>query len=425
MITEAGAKRDFKDRLYAEFARIGKAIASPHRLEILDVVAQGERTVESLAAETGLSVANASRHLQQLRQAQLVLARRDGLFVHYRLAGPEVLSLTLALRRVGEEHLAEVDRVVRDFFGEREGFEPVTPDELAQLMSNGEIVLLDVRSEHEYAAGHIAGARSMPVADIEARLGELPRNQNYVAYCRGPYCVYADEAVALLRANGLEATRLSDGYPEWWLAGRPVRVDRPDETRREAMKRLLTVGYGAVSYVIFLAAFLYAIGFVGNFLVPRTIDAGVAAPIAEAIIVNLLLLSLFAVQHSVMARPAFKRWWTRFVAPSIERSTYVLLASLALFVLYWQWRTMPAVIWDVSSSAGRVVLWALFCLGWATVLASTFMINHFDLFGLRQVYLSWRGKPYSDLVFRTLLLYRLVRHPIMLGFIVAFWATPT
>ena len=191
------------------------------------------------------------------------------------------------------------------------------------------------------------------------------------------------------------------------------------------MKRLLTVGYGAVSYVIFLAAFLYAIGFVGNFVVPRTVDAGVAAPIAEAVIVNLLLLSLFAVQHSVMARPAFKRWWTRFVAPSIERSTYVLLASLALFVLYWQWRTMPAVIWDVSSSAGRVVLWALFWLGWATVLASTFMINHFDLFGLRQVYLSWRGKPYSDLVFRTLLLYRLVRHPIMLGFIVAFWATPT
>jgi len=224
VITRAGAKRDFKDRLYAEFARIGKAMASPHRLEILDVVAQGERTVESLAAETGLSVANASRHLQQLRQAQLVLARRDGLFVHYRLAGLEVLSLTLALRRVGEEHLAEVDRVVRDFLGEREGFEPVTPDELAQLMSNGEIVLLDVRPAHEYAAGHIAGARSMPVADIEARLGELPRNQNYVAYCRGPYCVYADEAVALLRANGLEATRLSDGYPEWWLAGRPVQT---------------------------------------------------------------------------------------------------------------------------------------------------------------------------------------------------------
>ncbi|HEX3547474.1 MAG TPA: NnrU family protein [Mycobacterium sp.] len=190
------------------------------------------------------------------------------------------------------------------------------------------------------------------------------------------------------------------------------------------MTRLLTVGYGAASYVIFLAAFLYAIGFVGNFVVPRTVDAGVAAPIGEAVVVNVLLMGLFAVQHSVMARPGFKRWWTRLVPASIERSTYVLLSSLVLFVLYWQWRTMPAVIWDVSSSAGRVALWALFWLGWATALASTFMINHFDLFGLRQVFLAWRGKPYSDLDFRTVLLYRLVRHPLMVGFIIAFWATP-
>jgi rhodanese-related sulfurtransferase/DNA-binding transcriptional ArsR family regulator len=218
------AKRDFKDRLYAEFARIGKAIASPHRLEILEVLAQGERTVESLAAESGLSVANTSRHLQQLRQAQLVLARREGLFVHYRLTGPEVVSLVLALRHTAERHLAEVDRVVRDFLGDRDGFEPVTPDELAQRMTNGEIVLLDVRPEQEYSAGHIAGARSMPVADISTRVGELPRDKEYVAYCRGPYCVYADEAVALLRANGRTAHRLTEGYPEWWLAGRPVRT---------------------------------------------------------------------------------------------------------------------------------------------------------------------------------------------------------
>lgn len=224
MIIEAAAKRDFKDRLYAEFARIGKSLASPHRLEILEVLAQGERTVESVATEAGLSVANASRHLQQLRQAQLVLARREGLFVHYRVAGPEVVSLMLALRHAAEQHLAEVDRVVGDFFGERDGFEPVTPDELAQLMRSGEIVLLDVRPEQEYAAGHIAGARSLPVADINARLDELPRNKEYVAYCRGPYCVYADEAVALLQANGRKATRLSDGYPEWWLAGRPVQA---------------------------------------------------------------------------------------------------------------------------------------------------------------------------------------------------------
>jgi rhodanese-related sulfurtransferase len=226
VITGAEAKRDFKDRLYGEFARIGKALASPHRLEILEVLAQGERTVESLATQTGLSIANASRHLQQLRQAQLVLARREGLFVHYRLAGPEVVSLMLALRQTAEEHLAEVDRVVHDYLGERDDFEPVTPDELSRRMTNGEVVVLDVRPEQEFAAGHIAGARSIPVADISARLAELPREKEYVAYCRGPYCVYADEAVAVLRANGLKAQRLTEGYPEWWLSGRPVRTAR-------------------------------------------------------------------------------------------------------------------------------------------------------------------------------------------------------
>jgi rhodanese-related sulfurtransferase/DNA-binding transcriptional ArsR family regulator len=220
------AKRNFKDRLYAEFARIGKAIASPHRLEILEILAQGERTVESIATETGLSVANASRHLQQLRQAQLVLARREGLFVHYRLSGPEVVGLVLALRFAAEQHLAEVDRVVHDFFGDRIGFEPVTSDELARRMTNGEVMVLDVRPEQEYAAGHIAGAQSMPVADISKRIGELPREKEYIAYCRGPYCVYADEAVAMLRANGRTAQRLTEGYPEWSLSGRPVRTGK-------------------------------------------------------------------------------------------------------------------------------------------------------------------------------------------------------
>jgi len=191
------------------------------------------------------------------------------------------------------------------------------------------------------------------------------------------------------------------------------------------MKRSLTIAYGAICYLIFLAAFLYAIGFVGNLVVPRSIDHGVAAPVVEAIVVNVLLLGLFAVQHTVMARPAFKRWWTRLVPKIVERSTYVLLSSLALFLLFWQWRTMPAVIWDVSWLPGRIGLWVVFALGWATVLVSTFMISHFDLFGLRQVYLAWRGDPYTDLEFRTSLLYRVVRHPLMLGFIVAFWATPT
>ncbi|KWX23680.1 membrane protein [Mycolicibacterium wolinskyi] len=191
------------------------------------------------------------------------------------------------------------------------------------------------------------------------------------------------------------------------------------------MKRLFAIGYGVASYLVFLVAFLYAIGFVGGFLVPRTVDSGMTAGTVEAVIVNMMLLSVFALQHSVMARPGFKRWWTRFVPQPIERSTYVLFASLVLFLLYWQWRTMPAVVWDVESTAGRVVLWALFWLGWATVLSSTFMINHFDLFGLRQVFLAWRGEPYREPGFRTVLLYRLIRHPIMLGFIVAFWAAPT
>ena len=191
------------------------------------------------------------------------------------------------------------------------------------------------------------------------------------------------------------------------------------------MNRYLTIGYGAVCYVVFLAAFLYAIGFVGNLIVPRSIDNGVAASIGEAVVVNVLLLGLFAVQHSVMARPAFKRWWTRLVPKMIERSTYVLISSLVLFLMFWQWRTMPAIIWDVAWTPGRIVLWVLFAAGWVTVLLSTFMISHFDLFGLRQVYLAWRGTPYTDLEFRTSLLYRVVRHPLMLGFIVAFWAAPT
>lgn len=191
------------------------------------------------------------------------------------------------------------------------------------------------------------------------------------------------------------------------------------------MNRYLTIGYGAVCYAVFLAAFLYAVGFVGNLVVPRSIDHAVSAPLAEAVVVNVLLLGLFAVQHSVMARPAFKRRWTRLVPKTIERSTYVLMSSLVLLLLFWQWRTMPSIIWNVVWAPGRVALWVLFAAGWVTVLLSTFMISHFDLFGLRQVYLAWRGTPYSELEFRTSMLYRVVRHPLMLGFIVAFWAAPT
>jgi methanethiol S-methyltransferase len=191
------------------------------------------------------------------------------------------------------------------------------------------------------------------------------------------------------------------------------------------MKRYLTISYGAAAYLLFLAAFLYLVGFVANIWVPRTVDHGLPAPLGQAVLVNVLLVGAFGVQHSVMARPAFKTWWTRFVPPSIERSTYVVLSSAVLVLLYWQWRTMPAVIWDVQQPAGRLVGWAFFWLGWAIALASTFMVSHFDLFGLRQVYLAWRGKPYTHIGFHARLLYKLVRHPLMLGFLIAFWAAPT
>ena len=191
------------------------------------------------------------------------------------------------------------------------------------------------------------------------------------------------------------------------------------------MKRYLTVGYGAAAYLLFLAAFLYLVAFLGNFWVPRTVDHGLSAPIGQAVLVNMVLLGLFGLQHSVMARPGFKARWTRLVPPSIERSTYVMLSNAVLALLYWQWRTMPAVIWEVELPLGRLGLWTLFWLGWAIALASTFMINHFDLFGLRQVYLAWRAKPYTDLDFHVRFFYRLVRHPLMLGFIIAFWAAPT
>ena len=190
------------------------------------------------------------------------------------------------------------------------------------------------------------------------------------------------------------------------------------------MARLLTLAYGFVAYVVFLAAFLYAIGFVGNLAVPKSIDSGTPGPLTDALIVNLLLLTLFAVQHSVMARPAFKRWWTQFVPKPVERSTYVLLASLILLALFWQWRPIPDVVWDAQGTIVGSLLLALFAAGWAIVLLSTFMINHFDLFGLRQVVLYFQHQPYTPVSFVTRGLYRIIRHPIMLGFLIAFWATP-
>jgi ArsR family transcriptional regulator len=213
-----------KQALFAEFASVARALGHPHRLEILEHLAQGERGVEALAGRVGLSVANASQHLQQLRRAGLVTARRDGKFVFYRLTDDGVLRLLAQLRQTAERNLAEVDRIVRGYFADRDSLEPVSPDELLGRVREGLVTVLDVRPTDEFASAHLPGAVNMPLDQLEARLAELDPRQEIVAYCRGPYCVLSFEAVAALRARGFNAHRLEDGLPEWRAAGLPVEA---------------------------------------------------------------------------------------------------------------------------------------------------------------------------------------------------------
>ena len=191
------------------------------------------------------------------------------------------------------------------------------------------------------------------------------------------------------------------------------------------MKRWSILLFGILNYVLFLGVFLYMVGFLGGFAVPKGIDGPVRSSLIEAVIVNLFLLLVFGVQHSVMARPLFKQWWTKVVPEPMERSTYVLFSNLALALLFWQWQPMGGIVWDIQQPALRAATWCLYAAGWVTILLSTLLINHFDLFGLRQVWLCFRGRPYASLPFATPCLYRYVRHPLYVGWLLAFWAVPT
>ena len=218
------SNKTVKTDLFEQFARIGKALASGKRLQILEFLAQGERNVETLAQLTHQSVASTSQHLQQLRQAGLVSASKEGLYVFYRLAGDSIVRLLAALHAVGQEHLAEVDKLIRLYYVSKDSLEPVPAKELMQRVKKGLVTVLDVRPPEEYAAGHIPGAINMPVSEIRKRLKEIPKDQEIVAYCRGPYCLMAFEAVAELRKKGRSARRLEDGFPEWRSAGLPVEI---------------------------------------------------------------------------------------------------------------------------------------------------------------------------------------------------------
>jgi rhodanese-related sulfurtransferase len=217
--------REFKDRLFEQFAQIGKALSHPKRLEILDLLAQAERTVEEIVRETAMPVASASQHLQVLKGAWMVESRREGLYVHYRLADEGVFRAWQAVRNLGETRLAEVDRVVEIYLKDRDALEAVGATTLMERISDRNVVVLDVRPGEEYRAGHIPGALSVPVDALQAALQTLPKDKEIIAYCRGPYCVFSDEAVRILSAQGYRASRLTEGFPEWRAAGYPVEAE--------------------------------------------------------------------------------------------------------------------------------------------------------------------------------------------------------
>src|SRR6266550_6773040 len=214
--------RALKDPLYAQFARIGHAVANAKRIELLDLLSQGEKTVEMLAEQSATPIKNASAHLRVLRQARLVETRRDGTYVHYRLAGDDVFRFVRDLESLGRNRIAEVEQVATLYIDGRDELEPVSIKELRRRMREGDVTVIDVRPEEEYLAGHIPGALSIPVAQLKRRLGEVPKRKDVVAYCRGPYCVYSVEAVGILRKHGYRARRANEGLPDWRASGWPV-----------------------------------------------------------------------------------------------------------------------------------------------------------------------------------------------------------
>lgn len=218
---------DVKAELFEQLARIGKALGSPYRLQLLDFLAQGERSVDALAQLSKLSITNASQHLQHLRRAGLVQARKEGLYVYYRLSGDSVVRLVAAMRTAGEAHVAEMDKLIKEYLNAKDELEPVPARELLERAKSGLVTILDVRPPEEYRAGHLPGAINIPLSDVAKRVNELPPGREVVAYCRGPYCLMSFEAVALLRNEGRQARRLQDGYPEWKLLGLPVEQDAP------------------------------------------------------------------------------------------------------------------------------------------------------------------------------------------------------